>query len=74
MVGRIYPTPASIEPLCGQDWLDRHRYDYSQADIDSLGIAVSVDGKDLPSVTSSKEDRAKRRRINSVVKSYGKEG
>ncbi len=33
------------EPICGYKWYDRHRNDYTQAEIDSLGIELKVNGK-----------------------------
>ncbi|KKN07839.1 hypothetical protein LCGC14_1062920 [marine sediment metagenome] len=33
------------EPLCGREWLEKHQYQHSQAEIDALGIEVSVRGK-----------------------------
>ena len=33
------------EPLCGWQWHQKHRSDYTQAEIDSLGIELRVNGK-----------------------------
>lgn len=33
------------EPLCGWQWHDKHRHDHTQAEIDSLGIELKVNGK-----------------------------
>lgn len=33
------------EPICGQDWYLRHRHDYTQTEIDALGIELKVNGK-----------------------------
>ena len=33
------------EPLRGREWLRQHQYQHSQAEIDALGIEVSVSGK-----------------------------
>lgn len=33
------------EPLCGWPWLDQHRYDHTRAEIDGLGIEVSINGR-----------------------------
>ena len=40
----FYPGEGTT-PLCGQDWLDKHRNDHTQAEIDSLGIELRVCGK-----------------------------
>lgn len=45
MVGIINPHIGRLEPLCGQAWLNQHRYDHTQAEIDSLSIEVSVNGR-----------------------------
>lgn len=39
---------AGTELLCGQDWLRQHRNDHTQAEIDSLSIVISHNGKNLP--------------------------
>ncbi len=33
------------EPICGWAWFKKHRRDHSQAEVDALGIEVSVSGK-----------------------------
>lgn len=38
-------------PLCGWQWFKQHRHDYTQAEIDALGIEVSCDGHRYPSIT-----------------------
>ena len=58
------------EPLCGQDWYQKHRLDHTQADIDSLTIVVACDGRDLPPV---KQDHKDRGIVKNLVKSYRKE-
>jgi hypothetical protein len=30
----------SIEPLCGREWLDKHKYDHTQAEVDALGMEI----------------------------------
>ncbi len=45
MVGIIYPEYNDREPLCGWPWYQQHRHDHTWAEIDSLGIEVSVNGK-----------------------------
>lgn len=56
------------QPLCGWEWYQKHRLDYSQAYIDSLTIVVSVDNRQLPTV--SNKDRGI---VKDLVKSYRKE-
>ena len=58
------------QPICGQDWLLQHRYDYSQRDIDSLTIVVACDGRDLPPISQDHKDRGI---VKDLVKSYRKE-
>ncbi len=58
------------QPICGQDWLRKHRYDYTQAYMDSLTIVVACDGRDLPPV---KQDHKDRGIVKDLVKSYRKE-
>ena len=38
-------TLPTLPPLCGEEWYEKHKDDYSQDEIDALGIVVSVDGK-----------------------------
>ncbi len=45
------------EPLCGWEWFEKHKSDYTQEYIDSLGIVVTCDGKELPPVVNSKSLR-----------------
>ena len=33
------------EPICGWPWYQKHQHDHTQAEIDALGIEVSVSGK-----------------------------
>ena len=56
------------QPICGLAWYTKHRNDYTQADIDSLTIVVSVDNRQLPPV--SNKDRGI---VRDLVKSYRKE-
>lgn len=41
------------EPLCGSDWLREHIRDHTHAEIESLSIVVSQDGKDFATVRAS---------------------
>ena len=45
------------EPICGQEWYDKHRHDYTQDYIDSLTIEVAVNGKLQAKVRSGEKDR-----------------
>lgn len=56
------------QPICGEDWLRQHRLDYTQRDIGSLTIILSVDKRRLPAV--SNKDRGI---VKHLVKSYRKE-
>jgi len=38
-------------PLCGWEWLHQHRNDYTQAQIDALGIEVTCAGHRYPTIT-----------------------
>lgn len=58
------------ELLCGQDWYLKHRFDHTQAEIDSLTIAVSVNGQNLPPVRQDKKDQGL---VKDLVKSYREE-
>ncbi len=33
------------EPICGQSWLNKHRHDHTQEEIDALGIEIRVGDK-----------------------------
>ncbi len=55
------------QPLCGWPWYHQHRNDYTQAEIDSLSIVVSHNGKDLPPIRQDKKDRGL---VKDLVKSY----
>ena len=59
------------EPLCGWAWYQRNKNRITQADIDRLGIVVSVNGKELPAVSTSKKDRGL---VKDMVKSYREVG
>ena len=60
------------EPLCGYQWLRRHRLDYTQVEIDALRLEVRVDGKNLPGVEQG-TSKKHRKQVMGAVKSYGKE-
>ena len=38
------------EPLCGWQWFQQHRRDYSQQDIDNLTIVISSKNMKLPAI------------------------
>lgn len=57
------------EPLCGQDWYREHRFDHTQAEIDSLSIVISHQGQNLPPVRQDKKDKGL---VKDLVKSYRK--
>lgn len=58
------------EPLCGIVWYRKNQYKHTQAEIDSLTIAVAVNGRDLPLVRQDKKDRGL---VKDLVKSYREE-
>ncbi len=58
------------QPLCGWAWYHMHKNDYTQAQIDSLSIAISHHGQNLPPVRQDKRDRGL---VKDLVKSYRKE-
>jgi len=35
------------QPLCGWAWLEKHEFDYTQADIHNLSITIGVNGKSV---------------------------
>ena len=57
-------------PLCGWSWYQRNKNRITQADINSLGIVIAVDGKNLPAVRQAKKDRGI---VKDLVKSYREE-
>lgn len=54
------------EPLCGYKWYDRHRHDHTQAEIDSLGIELKVNGKVMARVQAGQ--RKARGILKEIVK------
>jgi len=54
------------EPLCGRSWLEQHKNDHTQAEIDSLGIEVLVNNKLQVRVQSG--DKKARGIIKEVVR------
>lgn len=54
------------EPICGQDWYVKHRNDYTQAEIDALGIELKVNGK--MQFKSSKQSRLPKGAIKNFVR------
>ncbi|KKM47412.1 hypothetical protein LCGC14_1558600 [marine sediment metagenome] len=60
------------EPLCGREWLRQHQYQYSQAEIDALGIEVRVDDKLQGRVKSG--DKKARGIVKEIIEVNKKEG
>ena len=54
------------EPICGQPWLDKHRHDHTQAEIDALGIEVTVNSKLQGRVRSG--DKKSRGIVKEIIK------
>ena len=52
------------EPLCGQAWYLQHLRDHTQAEIDSLTIAVKVGSRQMPVVSNTD----KKGRVSNIVK------
>ena len=58
------------EPLCGIKWLRKHQHDHTHAEIASLSIIVSCEGRELPAIRQN----GKRGIVKDLVKMNRKEG
>jgi hypothetical protein len=52
-------------PLCGEEWLREHLNDYTLEDIETLGIEMAYNGKQLPAVSMSD----KKGKVKSLIRS-----
>ena len=68
MINDYNPYQYETPPLCGIDWLRQHKHDHTQAEIESLGMSVSVDGCKLPEINSSRGHQQARRNLQEIIK------
>lgn len=54
------------QPLCGQKWLDKHKNDHSQAEIDALTIEVILPNNRVIKVFN----RAKRKTVKDIMEQH----
>ena len=46
--------------LCSEKWYQKHKDDYTQADIDALGLEISVGGKKYPPLHHGQKGKVKK--------------
>ena len=56
-----------MTPLCGEEWLLEHGNDHTTAEVEELGIRISVDGKKVAEIKAGEKKRTIKRLIREVL-------
>ena len=59
------------KPLCGWEWYQQHRLDHTQAEIDSLGLELLINGNKMPTLKQG-DKKERHSHYKDLVKDYSR--